>query len=554
MQELSSRMQGRQAVEFASAVGAAAAGMVSFGGRSAQEAQLQQAKEWVQGKLMVGVWLQFPQDSDLLQQLLARNALVSASMRDGSSLPVVAAAEASLAAKVAAMPPDVRAMYERWQSTEGDLLYFANVSMREGCAFVSGDGRPQKLPRVLVDSACEQPLMDLEVGKQCGFALSDVPPMHLRAANGEPFMVSQQFKGITVVLAMGTKDEASHVLNFWAIPGLAPLADAIYPTTACHRFGSLGLDRFRFVYRYRPRLHSSGDLSEAEVPVTAVKRGAQLHGAAVAAFVPFSSTVGAPTGVWALAGELAGGAAAAGGASCPVLVSSHPGVAELGTVELPCSCSSSSSACGVSAMAAEPASPGLSSSSSSCCSSSCECGVPAVAVAVSGDPSDPTSGPGDLPGPSQLAVVTGGMSVPEWAQQLVAQPGWVWEAPQGMEDGDVAECVHQLWLAVPEGITVNYEFDRCAGQWVVTPEVVLQQQQPRGEPLRPQALGRPWCSGRQWRRAKPRVARPPSVGRRLLMLLVSVLLVFGCQQGVAATPWQQLPAHPPVGGSFRPWS
>ena len=246
---------------------AAAAGMFSFGGDAARKAELRQASDWAEGKVTALITLLYPRDKDLLEQLQARNALVHCALREVEPPLVAAAAASPLADVVARLPPPLREQYVCWQGREGGLVYFANTSRAEGAALVTPDGRVFLSLRFLVDNACQQGLMAKPFGLAMGLPIVQVPPMQLRMASGEVFSVDSQFQGVSVVLAMGTEHEARCVLDFWVIPGLESLADAILPTVADHQFGGAGVDRVLQQYRYRPGYASGACLKVAELPV-----------------------------------------------------------------------------------------------------------------------------------------------------------------------------------------------------------------------------------------------------------------------------------------------
>jgi hypothetical protein len=248
-------------------VAAAAAGLFSFGGEAARKSQLQQAADWAEGKVLAKVTLLFPRDADLLQQLLARNALVRCALQEAGPALAVAAAESPLPAVMAELPMAVRELHARWRQHEGGLVFFVNASAATGVSLVTQDGRWFLCSGVMMDSACTQPVMSKAYGIAMGARPVDVPAMQLRMANGEVCRVTQQFKDIRVVLAKGTDHEASCVLDFWCVPGLESLADVILPTVADHLFAGAGVDRVLQRYRYRPHFASEGSLAVAELPV-----------------------------------------------------------------------------------------------------------------------------------------------------------------------------------------------------------------------------------------------------------------------------------------------
>jgi hypothetical protein len=265
---------------------ALAAGMFSFGGQSAAQAQQRMAMDWAEGRVTVGVTLKYPRDKGMLKQLQARNALLRCRLREeAGAIPAAAAAQSPLAGVMASMPDFVQEAYARWQRSEGGLVFFANLSRAAGASLVSHDGRVFLLARFLFDCGCQQALMDAVVGRNCGFRLVKVDPVQMRLASGDLITLDSQFEGVTVVLAMGTPYEARCTLNFWCVPGLSPLAEAVFPTVADHQFCSAGVDRFLGVYSYRPFI-SKGDMEVAKLPVNCRLEKAVPAGAAIAVFLP----------------------------------------------------------------------------------------------------------------------------------------------------------------------------------------------------------------------------------------------------------------------------
>jgi hypothetical protein len=104
----------------------------------------------------------------------------------------------------------------------------------------------------------------------------------LRTASGDIFAVSKMFRNITVVLGKGTADELAVTLDFWAVKGLALLAEVILPTTAEHKFAVAGIDRVECVLRYRPRYAACGDKRTAELPVVCHRKGENMVAAVLA--------------------------------------------------------------------------------------------------------------------------------------------------------------------------------------------------------------------------------------------------------------------------------
>jgi hypothetical protein len=151
--------------------------------------------------------------------------------------------------------------------TPGGLVYFANLTKAKGAVLVTPDGRDFLPHRLLVDSACQQGLMDQKYGQSMGMTAITVPGIELRTADGAVFAVSSCFPGVRIVLAQGTAHEVSYKLDFWCIEGLGSLAQAIMPTMADDHFGGAGVDRVLLQYRYRPHWSSHKDLTVAELPI-----------------------------------------------------------------------------------------------------------------------------------------------------------------------------------------------------------------------------------------------------------------------------------------------
>jgi hypothetical protein len=192
----------------------------------------------------------------------------------------------------------VRQLYLSWRENEGGLVFFRNASLAQGAALVTPDGQVFLSTEFMVDSACQMPAMSKKFGDAMGQRAVEVSPVLLRMANGELCRVAHQYKGMTVVLAKGTDQEASCELDFWCVPGLERLADAILPTVADHQFAGAGVDRVLQVYRYRPGFASEGSLEVAELPVVCHRRP-QSH-TVLAPFVPATAPVGQPVGAVSL--------------------------------------------------------------------------------------------------------------------------------------------------------------------------------------------------------------------------------------------------------------
>lgn len=286
-------------------VAAMAAGMFSFGGDAARKVQLQHAEEWAEGKVLAKVTLLFPRDEDVLRQLLARNALVRCAMQEEEPVLAAVAAGSPLAELLATFPQPVRQLYLSWRENEGGLVFFRNASLALGAALVTPDGRVFLSKKLMVDSACQQAAASKQFGDAMGQRAVEVPPVLLRMANGELCRVTHQYKGMKVVLAKGTDQEASCELDFWCVPGLERLADAILPTVADHQFAGAGVDRVLQVYKYRPGFASEGSLEVAELPVVC-HRPPQSR-AVLAPFVPAAAPVGQPAAPVRLGAGWAGG-------------------------------------------------------------------------------------------------------------------------------------------------------------------------------------------------------------------------------------------------------
>lgn len=265
----------RQGMVSAAAVeAAAAAGMFSFGSSSAQQQQLQQAAEWAEGTVMARVTIQYPRDRDLLQQLLARNALLRCSLGRGEQSSQAAEVVAHCSEDVLNnLSAEDRLRYIRWKESEGGLVYFANASKATGVVVVAPDGREFLPHRALDDPACQVALMDLQYGTSLGLHSVEGSSKMLRGANGKLFKVEGRFVGLRVGLARGTANEViSKPVDFWAVPGLASLAEVIIPTTLEHAFAVKGIDRVDCVFRYRPKYLTQASEEVAELPVLCHKR------------------------------------------------------------------------------------------------------------------------------------------------------------------------------------------------------------------------------------------------------------------------------------------
>jgi hypothetical protein len=184
-------------------------------------------------------------------------------------------------------------------------VFFANVCRQHGVVLLTPDGRVYLPTRFLIDSACEQALMDEAYGLSMGLLPTPVAPRGLVTADAGEFQVSQQFVGLKVVVAMGTEHELTVSQDFWAIKGLGKLAQAIFPATLDHTCGSAGVDRVLGQYQYRPHM-ARGDASIATVPVVSHRAAVGLRAAAVGAL---AQVVQAPKPD--PSGELGGGAGAA---------------------------------------------------------------------------------------------------------------------------------------------------------------------------------------------------------------------------------------------------
>jgi hypothetical protein len=293
-QDILDELVARQGGSADAAAGAAAAA-VPFHSFTARTIQRTQAEGWLDGRLLVWLDVCLPRDKDLLEQLLARSAVIAEALQakqtssgkrvswaddqageDASEESGGAAAGISpalidgseLAAKLAAVSPEDRERYLQWQSQEGGLPFFLNAAAVLGVSLVTPDGRCFLPTHLLIDSGCEVPLMDRLYGLGLGLRERTLSkPIRLRMANGELKEASRIFEGLTVTLKKGTADEVSCKLNFFSVDGLDHLAQAIYPTVADHQLGGMGVDRVFRTYRFRPRYATDIDPTVAEVPV-----------------------------------------------------------------------------------------------------------------------------------------------------------------------------------------------------------------------------------------------------------------------------------------------
>ena len=259
---------------------AVAASLFSFGTVDSTLHTPELLGDWAKGTVTAKTTLLYPRDEDVLRQLLARNALVRCSVQvAGGEVPVAAAAaEAALGSLLASMSPELRKQFLKWRDGEGGLVFFANRSRQEGAALVTSDGRYFLPHRFMLDTGCQQGLLDEDYGKSMGLTAVQVAPKQLRTATGDVFAVSKQFRGLRVVLAAGTAHEASCELDFWCMPGLVALAQAIFPVKADHAFAAVGVDRVFEVYRYRPLFAESGQDVWASIPVvTQLQQGAPVE-------------------------------------------------------------------------------------------------------------------------------------------------------------------------------------------------------------------------------------------------------------------------------------
>jgi hypothetical protein len=256
---------------------AAAAGVFSFGGTVARESQLQQAAQWAEGTVTARITFWYPRDLDLVQELLRRNALLRCHVQGlDKGLPYAESKVIDVAASVGSGQPASRPSGQQQAGymqqlqvgvMPGGLVYFANLTKAKGAVLVTPDGRDFLPHRLLVDSACQQGLMDQKYGESMGMTAITVPGIELRTADGAVFAVTSCFPGVRIVLAQGTDYEVGYKLDFWCIQGLGSLAHAIMPTMADDHFGGAGVDRVLLQYRYRRRWSSHQDLTMAELPI-----------------------------------------------------------------------------------------------------------------------------------------------------------------------------------------------------------------------------------------------------------------------------------------------
>jgi hypothetical protein len=192
------------------------------------------------------------------------------------------AAAAADAAPLVGLPAlsDVEQLVSTWKANVGGLVVFANLCREQGVSLQTPDGRVFLPGRVLMDTGCEQGLIDGSYGLSMGLLPTPVAPRELITADGGRFQVSHKITGLGVVLAMGTDDELSVPQDFWVVKGLGKLAQVIFPTTLDHACGGGGVDRLLGVYNYRPRL-AHGDLRVAMLPVVSHQVARGPHAAAV---------------------------------------------------------------------------------------------------------------------------------------------------------------------------------------------------------------------------------------------------------------------------------
>jgi hypothetical protein len=273
-----------------SAVGAV--GLRSFA-PAHQRMEQQQVQQLLLGRVVLGVDLQLPRDTDLLQQLVARagvTAGVLARMGQGSGAEASVASSMGVAAvgveqvrdRIVALPAEEREQFLEWQGHEGSLVYFTNASFAEGAGLRTADDRCFLPLMFLLDSGCQPAIMDAKYGISMGLRAVDLSePRYLMKADGKLVKVSKVFENVEVVLKKGTADEMSMFFNFISMPEAEGLYQVAYGALADHQAGGMGVDRVDQVYRYRPRYASHGDKhTVAEIPVKCFKAPAQAHQAA----------------------------------------------------------------------------------------------------------------------------------------------------------------------------------------------------------------------------------------------------------------------------------
>jgi hypothetical protein len=255
--ELLKREQGGDSTGLAEA---AAAGMFSFRSDLAEAGRVQQAEQWAQGTVTARVALLYPRDEDLLKELLARNALVKCVVRGQSGTGV---------GEEVCMRQVVASVLGVDGEQTGGIAFFAQDSAAEGlCLILPGSAqRTVKPVSVMLDNGCQPGLMDKAFGESMGLKPRTTNPTSLCMASGGVHTVSMAFEEVEVVLAKGTANEFSTKVSFLCIPGLAPLAQVIYPALVDHRAGGAGVDTVLRTYGYRPRMRSHGDMTIARLPI-----------------------------------------------------------------------------------------------------------------------------------------------------------------------------------------------------------------------------------------------------------------------------------------------
>jgi hypothetical protein len=191
--------------------------------------------------------------------------------------------ESELAGTVAAMPVLDRHTFLDWQRNEGGLSFFKNLSKATGASLVSPDGREFLPNRFMIDTGADVPVMDLDYGRSLGLTpRSHAETPLMRMADGEMRRADAVFDGVTVVLAKGTPHESRCIVHFLAVKGLVHLAEVLFPAIMDHQFGGVGVDRYRRVYKYRPKLADGDDVTIGEVPVECWRYSEAAAGSAAA--------------------------------------------------------------------------------------------------------------------------------------------------------------------------------------------------------------------------------------------------------------------------------
>jgi hypothetical protein len=276
-------------------VAAAAAGQLrSFVPGAGQQLLEVQAQQWASGRVHLGATLRLPRDMDILNELRARQGMVTRAAQEQQLQQQQQQAlgqpegQAAAAAAVPSSPlsPEEQQKWAAWQANEGGLVYFRNTRAEEGVSLVLPDDRSFLPVWVLMDSGCEPPIMSEKYGRSIGAKAELLAePRYLIRADGKLATIREQFAGIQMVLKRRTRDETGYTLNFLSMPDSDRLYQVTFPTVFDHRVGGMGVDRLEKQYSYRPRLAEHGDKATvASVPVRCWRsESSKAPGAAAAA-------------------------------------------------------------------------------------------------------------------------------------------------------------------------------------------------------------------------------------------------------------------------------